>query len=1481
MTRRKRSLQIVVMLALLGLALGAAGANTLAARPGADADVGPTLGSGRPGSPLVRTALKSDTSPALASLPARITQQRDKVEANENPFIYNQRGNATGLDPARQSARSPLVMPTPIANFDGMYNQNGPVPPDTDGAVGRTQYLQIVNSQLQVFSKTGTSLYGPTNINNLWQGFGGVCETYNNGDPIALYDGLASRWLVSQFNFVSQSDFTHECIAISTGPDATGSYYRYDFVTSPVAGAFEDYPHLGVWPDGYYMAANQFGPGNAFAGSVYAFDRAKMLVGDATATQVYFATPNEGGRLPSDLNGPAPPSGSPNYFMDPFNPAAGVINEYKFHADFTTPASSTFTGPFAIAVAPWNDVTCGAMRERCVPQPGTTAKLETTAGRFMHRLSYRNLGGIETLVVNHTVNAGPASPNGITGVRWYEFRNPNSVTPTVFQQGTYAPTDGLFRWMGSAQMDRSGDIALGFSSSSTTSFPDLRYAGRLGTDPLGMLSQGEAVLFAGTGSEDFPAAPRWGDYSDLSVDPSDECTFWYTNEYFSVTGLRDWRTRIGSFKFPSCVPLLTVTPTPTTTAPPTFTTTPSATTTQCVGATNVTDSITTAAPTQTGRLGLGSPVSTCAAPKAVSAVSDTFVRHYKSYTYTNSSGSSQCVTVSLTQACGNNAVQSATYLGSYDPANIQNNYLADGGAAGASSSYSFNLATGQTAVVVVAEVSPNLGCATYTLSINPCGALPTATTTGTPTSGPSVTPTLSTTPTATATVVCQGVTYQPITTAAATLVPATNDTGNHCDDCATSLTFPFPVTFYGTPYASANVSSNGNLQFTSNNPNVFGPPAPCLPITANTGGAFGPTIFPYFDDFLTDAMTMTHGIYTATTGVAPTRQFVVRWQTTYFNHTGDANFEILFNETLPTISIIYGANANNGAEASSGVQLNFGQYTAYSCNTAVLAAGTRVDYVPVSCNGTGTPTAGPPSATVTTTSTVANTTVPTTTRTSVPSATSTTQATTTQTQTAVGSTATPTVTPTSILPTVTLTVVLPSVTLTVLPPSATLTVLPPSATLTVVPPSVTLTAVPPSATATQTVVANTATSTATQTPPANTATVTATATACPGAIQTFSGSIGPTDPSHTSVVSATGAPSSCAAPHGYPGTFGTAPYNYDTYTVTNTSSSPQCITVLVNGGGCGSTSDGVQVNLYQGSFDPSNLAAHYLGDSGSDGVIGLRTLSVTVPGNTALVIVVDEYTNTRGCASYTLTVSGLPCATGTATATSVATTPTATGTPAATATPCTIRFTDVTDPTAYYYTGVYYLACRGVISGYSDGTYKPFNNTTRGQMTKIVTLAFNIPLVTPPPAANRTFTDVTPDNVFYQLIETAAARQIVSGYSCGGVNSQTGAAEPCDSARRPYFRPSNFVTRAQLTKIVVIGAGFTLINPPTPTFSDVARADVFYPLIETAVCHGIISGYSDGTFRPNNYAFRGQIAKIVYLAATNPRGNCSAGTATR
>jgi hypothetical protein len=689
--------------------------------------------------PLVRQAEKGDVSPALRNIPARVSRVKEYESGeNENPPAKRGSVGSNIIDPVMQSVLGPLVMPAPIANFDGEYNEYGPIPPDTNGDVGRSHYIQIVNSGFTVFNKTGTILYGPTNNNVLFTGFGGICEATNSGDPLALYDPMADRWVLSWFT--GQSNPTHQCFAVSSTGDPLGTWYRYDFVSSPAPTTFEDYPHLGVWPDAYYMTTNEFsGP---YGGGNFAFDRVKMLAGDPTATMIFFGSA-DGGLLPSDFDGGAlPPTGSPNYFFEWYD--TSHLAEYKFHADFANPALSTFTGPTLITVAAFSFPVCTASREQCITQPGTTAKLETIGDRLMYRVQYRNFGGYESVVLNHTVNA-----NSLAAPRWYELRSPNSPTgATVFQQGTFAPADGVHRWMGSITQDRMGNIAMGYSASSSTLFPSIRYAGRLVTDPLGTFAQGEATLFAGSGSEDFPTAPRWGDYSSISVDPTDDCTFWYTTEYFSQTALRSWRTRIGSFKFPSCVSQNTPTPIPTSTlVRPTST----STATPCAGSISFTGPITNTDPVQTGRLGLSDPKSSCAVPKVVAALSDSLARHYKSYTYTNNSGVAQCVTVRVTQNCGNNALQSVTYLNSFNPASIQTNYLADGGASGHTFSYSFNLAAGQTAVVVALEVSPNIGCAAYTLLISPCSTAPALTNTPTATFTVTRTPTRTFTPIVTVT----------------------------------------------------------------------------------------------------------------------------------------------------------------------------------------------------------------------------------------------------------------------------------------------------------------------------------------------------------------------------------------------------------------------------------------------------------------------------------------------------------------------------------------------------------------------------------------------------------------------------------------------------------------------------------------------------------------------------------------------------------
>jgi hypothetical protein len=544
----------------------------------------------------VGASYHNDVSPPLRDMPAWSEsdfRRGGEREANENPKVPYR--HVDSFDPVVQSwdasvfgGKGPNI-PVPIRTFDGIPFPGvgcNCAPPDPNGAVGLTQYVQIVNEAYQVFDKaTGNSVLGPNSISSIWSGFGGVCQNNGSGDPVVLYDHLANRWLISQFAGVST--ITDECVAISTTSDATGSYYRYGF---HLGTNFFDYPHLSVWPDAYYMSMNVFNAsGTTYLGpQAFAFDRSKMLAGQP-ATFVSPVGPLGGSVdpfLPADLDGPTlPPTGAPNTFVGfPGQASNPNYTTYHFHVDFVTPANSTFT-TFATPPAAGFTALCPTTRA-CVPQNGVTSSnyLDGIGDRLMFRLAYRNFGDHESVVGTYTVSSG-----GVAGLRWFELRNVTSGPVTVYQQSTYQP-DTTWRWMGSAAMDGQGNLAIGFSASSSSIKPQLRYAGRLATDPLNTLAQGEAHLYDGTGSQT-GSGNRWGDYSSLTVDPVDDTTFWYTNEYYSTTTSFNWRTRIGSFKLatgtptptptatatPSATPTASPTPTPTPTATPTPTPTPTAT----------------------------------------------------------------------------------------------------------------------------------------------------------------------------------------------------------------------------------------------------------------------------------------------------------------------------------------------------------------------------------------------------------------------------------------------------------------------------------------------------------------------------------------------------------------------------------------------------------------------------------------------------------------------------------------------------------------------------------------------------------------------------------------------------------------------------------------------------------------------------------------------------------------------------------------
>jgi hypothetical protein len=457
----------------------------------------------------------------------------------------------------RALAATPNALSAPDPNFEGISNLNAVLPPDTNGDVGPNNYIQQVNSSFAVYGKSGNLLAGPSNNNSLWSGFGTICETNNNGDGIVRHDPLADRWVISQFAFNTKTDANgntvkvapyHECIAVSRGSNpVTGGWYLYDFTVSNAK--FDDYPKLGVWPDGYYATFNWNGCCGTGVGA-FAFDRTKMLSGNAASFicfgcdgDSYAALPSDDNILPSDLDGTtAPPAGAPDYLAR-FS-GSDMLKIWQFHVDWGTPSNSTLTGPTNLTVNTFNSTLPG------VPQPAITETLQTLSDRLMNRLQYRNFGSYETLVANHSIDVDGTNH---AGVRWYELRKSGGGW-SVYQQGNVAP-DSASRWMGSIAMDNAGNIAVGYSVASSSLDPSIRASGRLSTDPLGTMPQGELSIIAGTGVQE-NLKERWGDYSSMNIDPADGCTFWFTTEYIATTvpdPYANWQTRIGAFRFtPTC-----------------------------------------------------------------------------------------------------------------------------------------------------------------------------------------------------------------------------------------------------------------------------------------------------------------------------------------------------------------------------------------------------------------------------------------------------------------------------------------------------------------------------------------------------------------------------------------------------------------------------------------------------------------------------------------------------------------------------------------------------------------------------------------------------------------------------------------------------------------------------------------------------------------------------------------------------------------
>ncbi|MEV0494319.1 carboxypeptidase regulatory-like domain-containing protein [Streptomyces atratus] len=551
---RRRTLRagLVAFLAMLALLVGGLPAT---AKP---TDTVPAAPEARPAAKAqVRDAVQHDLSPKLRDISAKpggTRRSSGKPSVQPSHSLERAAVNPSAKEGSSQVQRGFTASQVPEfkANFEGVGNVDGVLPPDTNGDVGPNHYVQMVNLHYAVFDKSGNKLLGPLPGNAVFAGFGGPCETRNDGDPVVLYDETADRWMITQFALPGGSAGNHQCMAISQTPDPTGAFYRYDFLYHQTR--MNDYPKYGIWPDAYYMTTNEFAPSFVGAGAV-AFEREKMLAGQPARMVYFHLGPDFGGLLPADAEGQAPPAGAPNPFSMFDDDAWGTsptdrLLMWDFHVDWTNPANSTFGNNLApnrsLETAPFDSNMCNGARS-CIPQQGTSARLDAIADRLMYRAAYRNFGDHASMVLNHTVDVA----GDHAGVRWYELRSNSPTDWAIHQQGTYAP-DGENRWMASAAMDVTGNMAIGYSSSGSTSFPSIRVAGRLSGDPLGELGQSERTLIAGTGAQTHSAA-RWGDYSSMSVDPADGCTFWFTSEYLSQTSSANWQTRIGAMKFPNCV----------------------------------------------------------------------------------------------------------------------------------------------------------------------------------------------------------------------------------------------------------------------------------------------------------------------------------------------------------------------------------------------------------------------------------------------------------------------------------------------------------------------------------------------------------------------------------------------------------------------------------------------------------------------------------------------------------------------------------------------------------------------------------------------------------------------------------------------------------------------------------------------------------------------------------------------------------------
>lgn len=551
--------------------------------------------------PKFTTALAHDISPALRDAVRSSAQTLGRqVNPNEIRDIRPDRGplpsedNGFRGDPALQdisslsafTAASVASIPGTLANFEGLSNQDNfnvfgfrVNPPDPVGDVGPNHYVEMINLVFAVYDKSGNLLLGPAAIGSLWEGFPVADCTDPSGDPIVIYDQFVDRWILTQFTTSGLSDPTrpfYNCVAISTTGDPTGTYYRYAFETENFQ-FFPDYPKYGIWRDSYVITTREFGPTIEYGIGVYALDKNKMVNGQPDARAVsFFIDGNDpallpligDGLLPADIDGKQKPRNDAAIPLVGtqddgafYGAASDALNIWDLEVKWRAIPTASLTLAAQLPVAQFDSIfPCAPTSRDCLPQPGITnpaqfLDVQSYRQRPIWRLAYRNFKDYEALVTNQSVEARP----GIAGLRWYEIRRAADGTYSLYQQGTYAPDDGVHRWMGSIAQDWQGNMALGYSVvNGVDVYPGIRYTGRLSGDPLGEMSLGEGVIINGSGVQTTTNS-RWGDYTSMNIDPTDDCTFWYVNQYYTAAGQASsaagWQTRIASFKMPGCTPL--------------------------------------------------------------------------------------------------------------------------------------------------------------------------------------------------------------------------------------------------------------------------------------------------------------------------------------------------------------------------------------------------------------------------------------------------------------------------------------------------------------------------------------------------------------------------------------------------------------------------------------------------------------------------------------------------------------------------------------------------------------------------------------------------------------------------------------------------------------------------------------------------------------------------------------------------------------